>query len=87
MFMPHDPELPDMKRDVDFHVPRHSAYHMPASIAAKFGMAFLSGSKASGIDELPYALELEPLYLEDASGKLKMRSLSGDNPPWKAITR
>ena len=44
-----------------------------------------SGSKASGIDELPYALELEPLTR--ISGKLKMRSLSGNNPPWKVITR
>ena len=51
------------------------------------GIAFPSGSKASGIDELPYALELEPLNREDVSGKLKMRSLSGNNPPWKIITR
>lgn len=53
----------------------------------KYGSASPSGSKASGIDELPYALELEPLNREDVSGKLKMRSLSGNNPPWKIITR
>ena len=50
-------------------------------------MAITAGSKASGIDELPYALELEPLSREDATGKLKMRSLSGNNPPWSIIAR
>ena len=54
---------------------------------ALYGMALPSGSKASGIDELPYALELEPLNRKDAIAKYKMRSLSGNNPPWKVITR
>ncbi|CAK0784440.1 hypothetical protein CVIRNUC_007644 [Coccomyxa viridis] len=44
------------------------------------------GSKASGIDELPYALELEPLNRE-AVAKSRMRSLSGNNPPWTSIIR
>ncbi len=48
--------------------------------------AITPGSKASGIDELPYALELEPLNREVIT-KSRMRSLSGNNPPWTSIIR